>query len=61
MKYSELKKILTKDGWFIARHGSRHDIYIHPTKTGQVIVGRHDSQEVASGTLNSILKTAGLK
>lgn len=61
MKYSELKKILKKDGWFIARHGSRHDIYTHSSKGGQVVVGRHDSQEVAPGTLNSILKTAGLK
>lgn len=61
MKYSELKRILKKDGWFVARNGSRHDIYRHKDKEGEVIVGRHDSQEVASGTLNSILKQAGLK
>ncbi|WP_286898094.1 MULTISPECIES: type II toxin-antitoxin system HicA family toxin [Sphingobacterium] len=61
MKYSELKRILKDDGWYVARNGSKHDVYHHKEKEGVVVVGRHDSQEVASGTLNSILKQAGLK
>ena len=61
MKYSELKKILLKDGWYLYRHGSSHDIYKHNLKTNVVVLGRHDSQEVAPGTLHSILKNAGLK
>ncbi|MBP7509424.1 MAG: type II toxin-antitoxin system HicA family toxin [Prolixibacteraceae bacterium] len=60
MKYSELYKILERDGWYIDRT-KRHYIYIHPTKKGIIPVGRHSSEEVKSGTLNSILKLAGLK
>lgn len=61
MKYSELRKKLEKDGWFIKRHGKEHDIYTHSVKGGEVQVGRHKAQEVAKGTLNNILKMAGLK
>jgi predicted RNA binding protein YcfA (HicA-like mRNA interferase family) len=60
MKFSELYKILEKDGWKLERT-KKHHVYAHPVKKGKIPVGKHGSQEVATGTLNSILKLAGLK
>ena len=60
-KISEVVKLLKKDGWFLHKHGSRHDLYRHPTKDGQIPIPRHGSKELAKGTLNSVLKQAGLK
>ena len=60
MKFSELFKILEKDGWQIERT-KKHHIYTHPTKQGKIPVGKHASEEVRTGTLNAILKLAGLK
>jgi mRNA interferase HicA len=58
---NELLKILKKDGWSFYEHGANHDKYRHPTKSGQLHIPRHGSKEMATGTLNSILKAAGLK
>jgi predicted RNA binding protein YcfA (HicA-like mRNA interferase family) len=60
MKFSKLQKILESDGW-IPSDGGRHYLYRHPVKKGMIPVGRHRSQEVPKGTLNKILKMAGLK
>ncbi|KFC19375.1 type II toxin-antitoxin system HicA family toxin [Chryseobacterium sp. FH1] len=61
MKISELLKVLKKDSWYLHKNGSRHDLYRHPTKPGQIAVPRHSSQEIAKGTEQQILKDAGLK
>ncbi|URM37156.1 type II toxin-antitoxin system HicA family toxin [Flavobacterium anhuiense] len=58
---NELLKILKKDGWYLYRNGNNHDLYRHPMKPNQLTVPRHGSKEMANGTLNSILKAAGLK
>ena len=58
---NELLKRLKKDGWTLHRHGKKHDIYEHKTKSGPLIIPRHGRKEMAKGTLNSILKKAGLK
>ena len=60
-KVSELLKRLKKEEWRLHRHGKKHDLYRHPTKTGELVIPRHGSKELATGTLNSILKKAGLK
>ncbi|RFS20586.1 type II toxin-antitoxin system HicA family toxin [Chitinophaga silvatica] len=60
MKFSELRRLLQRDGWYIERT-VRHHIYRHPTKAGKIPVSKHDKEEVPKGTLNSILKAAGLK
>ena len=53
--------MLKEDGWQeIARHGSRRQLK-HPNKTGRVTVAGKPSDDLAPGTLNSILKQAGLK
>ncbi|MFN4771495.1 MAG: type II toxin-antitoxin system HicA family toxin [Gemmatimonas sp.] len=53
--------MLTDDGWFLARTRGSHQQYKHPTKPGIVTVAGHPGDELAPGTLNSILKQAGLK
>jgi predicted RNA binding protein YcfA (HicA-like mRNA interferase family) len=60
MKVNELYRLLEKDGWYIERN-KRHHIYSHPAKKGKIPVGKHGNQEVPNGTLNSIIKMAGLK
>jgi predicted RNA binding protein YcfA (HicA-like mRNA interferase family) len=60
MKYSELYRKLEKAGWYIKRT-KKHHIYAHRDCNGAVVVGKHGSEEVPKGTLNSILKQAGLK
>lgn len=61
MKASQMLKVLEKDGWYLLRHGKKHDIYVHATKEGSVIIPRHPSMELKKGTEISILKQAGLK
>ncbi|ODS87292.1 MAG: hypothetical protein ABS44_11795 [Chryseobacterium sp. SCN 40-13] len=61
MKANEAVRLLTKDGWQLLRHGKKHDIYVHPTKEGTVILPRHPATELRKGTELSILKSAGLK
>ena len=38
MKYSELFKLLKKDGWLITRQTGSHVIMLHPTKSQQLTV-----------------------
>jgi mRNA interferase HicA len=56
MKYSELLRILKKDGWYEVRQSGSHIIMQHPTKRNTVPVPFHASKEVKKGTLNQILK-----
>jgi predicted RNA binding protein YcfA (HicA-like mRNA interferase family) len=61
MKWSELEKIAKKMGWYLERHGTRHDIYLHPDKSKDDIlfIARHSSKEVANGTFEKIKKQIG--
>jgi predicted RNA binding protein YcfA (HicA-like mRNA interferase family) len=61
MKVRDLLRMIEADGWFLARTRGSHRQYKHPTKRGLVTVPGHPSDELAPGTLNSILKQAGLK
>lgn len=61
MKAKEILKILKEDGWYeVAQKGS-HVQLKHDTKSGKVTVPMHGAQDITIGTLNSILKQAGLK
>ena len=61
MKYSELLRLLKKDGWYGVRQSGSHVIVKHPTKQGSIPVPFHGSKEVKKGLLNAILKQAGIK
>jgi predicted RNA binding protein YcfA (HicA-like mRNA interferase family) len=61
MKVREVVRMLEEDGWYLARtHGSHHQ-FKHPTKKGLVTVPGRGNDDLAPGTLSSILKQAGLK
>ena len=61
MKYSELKRFLKQKGCRFYHDGGGHEIW-YSSKTGLYFsVGRHNTEDVKKGTLNSILKDAGLK
>jgi len=62
MKVSEITKIIESDGWYLVRQKGSHKQYKHPQKSGLVTIAAHKlSDEIAKGTLNSILKQAQLK
>jgi predicted RNA binding protein YcfA (HicA-like mRNA interferase family) len=61
VKIRDLIRILERDGWLLARTRGSHRQYKHPTKRGVVTVAGHENDDIAKGTLNSVLKQAGLK
>jgi len=54
-------KVLERDGWRLNRTKGSHRQLKHPIKSGTVTVSGKESVEIPPGTLNSILKQAGLK
>ncbi|PKL44850.1 MAG: addiction module toxin, HicA family [Candidatus Riflebacteria bacterium HGW-Riflebacteria-1] len=62
MKVREIIKLVEKDGWvMVARRGTNHRQFKHPEKSGRVTISGNPGDDVAPGTLNSILKQALLK
>jgi len=61
MKVKELIKLIENDGWILARTKGSHRHFHHPIKSGTVTVAGKESVEVPIGTLNSVMKQAGLK
>ena len=61
VKVHELLARLEADGWFQVRQKGSHRQLHHSTKPGTVTVAGKSSVEIPPGTLNSILKQAGLK
>ena len=60
MKFSEFYRLLEAHGWK-KDGGTKHESYVHPDFDHKVRVGRHPSKEVPKGTLNQMMKDAGLK
>ncbi len=61
MKVREAIKLIEADGWLqVAVRGS-HRQFKHSSKSGRVTIAGKPGQELAPGTLNSVLKQAGLK
>ncbi|PKM08807.1 MAG: addiction module toxin, HicA family [Gammaproteobacteria bacterium HGW-Gammaproteobacteria-4] len=60
MKVSDILRRLHDDGWFLAATRGSHRQYKHPTKAGRVTVPGKPSDDLAPGTLSSILKQASL-
>lgn len=55
-----IKKI-ENNGWHLVRIKRSHRQYKHPNKKGLVTISGHLRDDLAKGTLNSILKQSGLK
>lgn len=60
MKVRDVIKLIEDDGWYLARTRGSHRQYKHLTKSGLVTIAGKPGDDVAPGTLNSILRQAGL-
>jgi predicted RNA binding protein YcfA (HicA-like mRNA interferase family) len=54
-------RLLEDVGWRLVVTKGSHRQYKHPTRPGRVTVAGKPSDDLAPGTLNSILKQAGIK
>jgi predicted RNA binding protein YcfA (HicA-like mRNA interferase family) len=61
MNVRDVIRRIQADGWYHVRTRGSHRQYKHATKRGLVTVPGKPKDEVAPGTLSSILKQAGLK
>jgi predicted RNA binding protein YcfA (HicA-like mRNA interferase family) len=61
MKIRDAIKLIEEDGWFLVATRGSHRQFKHATKTGRVTIAGHPGDDLARGTMNSILKQAGLK
>ncbi len=61
MKVRDVIKMIERDGWYLVRTRGSHLQFKHPEKPGLVTVPGKPGDELAPGTLNSILKQSGLK
>ena len=61
MKVREVIRMIEKDGWYHVGTRGSHRQFKHPQKAGRVTIAGKSSDDLAPGTLNSVLKQAGLK
>ncbi|WP_292366248.1 type II toxin-antitoxin system HicA family toxin [Methanoculleus sp. UBA208] len=61
MKVKDCIKMIEADGWYLVATRGSHRQYKHPSKVGRITIAGHPADELAPGTLNSVLKQAGLK
>jgi len=61
VKIRDVVELLEQDGWVVVATRGSHRQFKHPTKAGRVTVAGQPGHDIAAGTLNSILKQAGLK
>ena len=60
MTFKEVEKIIKENGWYYYKTIGLHYQYKHKTRDGKVTIPRY-CKEIKKGTLNSILKQAGIK
>jgi len=61
MKIGDVIKLIEEDGWYVVAIKGSHRQFKHPRKTGRVTIAGHPGDDLAPGTLSSVLKQAGLK
>ncbi|HXH93884.1 MAG TPA: type II toxin-antitoxin system HicA family toxin [Thermoanaerobaculia bacterium] len=60
-KVREAVRMIEQDGWVQVKSRGGHRQFKHPKKPGRVTISGGSSDDIAPGTMNSILKQAGLK
>lgn len=60
MTFKQVEKLLLKNGWYLYKTVGSHYQYKNNEKHGKITIPRH-CKELKKGTLNSILKQAGIK
>jgi len=61
VKVRDIIRRIEADGWYLVVTKGSHRQYTHREKLGRVTIAGHPGDDVAPGTLNSILKQAQLK
>lgn len=61
MKARDAIRLLEEDGWFLVATKGSHRQFKHGVKQGRVTIAGKPSDDIAPGTLNSIMKQASLK
>jgi predicted RNA binding protein YcfA (HicA-like mRNA interferase family) len=61
MKIRDVIRLIEDDGWFLVVTKGSHRQCKHPSKLGRVTIAGHPGDDLAPGTLNSVLKQAGLR
>jgi predicted RNA binding protein YcfA (HicA-like mRNA interferase family) len=61
MKVREIIRLIEANGWYLVATRGSHRQYKHASKPGRVTIAGKPSDDMARGTLNSVLKQAGLK
>ena len=61
MNVKDVIRLLEGEGWFLVVTRGSHRQYKHPVRPGRVTVAGKPSDDLAPGTLNSVLKQSGLK
>jgi predicted RNA binding protein YcfA (HicA-like mRNA interferase family) len=61
VKVRQAIQLIEADGWYLVATRGSHRQYRHPEKSGRVTIAGKPSDDLAPGTLNSVLKQAGLK
>jgi predicted RNA binding protein YcfA (HicA-like mRNA interferase family) len=61
MKIRAIVKLIESDGWMLVAQRGSHRQFKHPVKKGRVTIAGKLSSDLAPGTLNSVLKQAGIR
>ncbi|MEX2031032.1 MAG: type II toxin-antitoxin system HicA family toxin [Anaerolineales bacterium] len=61
MKIRDVVRLIEEDGWYLVTTKGSHRQFKHPAKPGRVTIAGHPGDHLAPGTLNSVLKQAGLR
>jgi len=61
MKIRDVIRLIKSDGWVLVRTRGSHRQYKHNDKKGLVTISGKANDDIAPGTLNSVLKQAGIK
>jgi len=61
VKVRDIIKLIEADGWYLVVTKGSHRQYKHATKEGRVTIAGNPNDDLAPGTLNSIMKQSKLK
>jgi len=61
VKVRDAIKLIEEDGWYLKAQAGSHRQFKHLMKPGRVTIAGHLNDDLAKGTLNSIIKQAQLR
>jgi len=61
VKIRDVVRLVEKDGWYLVATKGSHRQFKHPAKAGRVTIAGHPGDDLAPGTLGSVLKQAQLQ